>query len=179
MAAGDITDTLLQLSDFSAIREIGTNINEARLLPYIREAQHIDMQNFLGEELYYAFLIDQTDTTDFGTAKYQNLWDGATYTPGSNTVYCHGLKLMLLYLSYSRFLKNHDLNVTSYGVRILSDGGLSEKDQRTQVMTKSREAYSTGLVYQKECARFIDDNSGDFPLYSPNPKVMSFKMIKV
>ncbi|KKM71788.1 hypothetical protein LCGC14_1427130 [marine sediment metagenome] len=64
MAAADITDTLLAATDFVAIREVSTNINDARILPYVREAQRIDMLNFLGEDLYYDFLVDQTAKTD-------------------------------------------------------------------------------------------------------------------
>ncbi|KKK94577.1 hypothetical protein LCGC14_2681460, partial [marine sediment metagenome] len=64
-----ITDTLLAASDFSEIREIGSNINDARILPYVREAQRIDMLNFLGEDLYYDFLVDQTAKT-WTTSKY-------------------------------------------------------------------------------------------------------------
>lgn len=180
MAADNITDTLLAASDFSVIREISTNINDARILPYVREAQHNDMLNFLGKDLYYAFLIDQVANV-WATTKYQELWDGATYTSGSNTVYNYGMKLMLLYFSYSRFLKNQDIQVTSYGVRILSDGDLSEREAKEQIRTKSREAYSTGLIYQKQCRGFIDDNPSAFALFAsePNIKEMSVKMFKV
>ncbi|KKM71787.1 hypothetical protein LCGC14_1427120 [marine sediment metagenome] len=89
------------------------------------------------------------------------------------------MELMLLYFSYARFLKNQDIVVTSYGVRVLKDGELSEKETRAQIRTKSREAYSTGLIYQKQCDGFIKANTSAFPLYSPDPKQMSFKMIKV
>ena len=175
-----ITDTLLAASDFSTIREIGSNINDARILPYVREAQRIDMLNFLGEDLYYSFLIDQTAKI-WDTTKYGSLWNGATYSNGTNTVYNYGMKLMLLYFSYSRFLKNQDIVVTSYGVRVIQDGDFSEKESRAQIMTKSREAYSTGLIYQNQCKAFIKANASDFPLYSPEAKQKetSFKMIKV
>lgn len=183
MAAANITDTLLAKADFAEIREIGSNINDARILNYVRESQHTDLLNFLGDALYYNFITDQTDGTlnDFNTAKYQDLWDGALYSDGTNTVYNYGLKLMLLYFSYSRFLKNQTLVVTSYGVRVLQDGDLSEQEVRTQIMTKSREAYSTGLIYQKQCRAFIRANPSDFTLFSsePNIKEKSFNMIKV
>ena len=47
-----ITDTLLAKSDFSDIKEFSTNVNDARILPYVREAQRIDITKFLGEALY-------------------------------------------------------------------------------------------------------------------------------
>ena len=176
-----ITDTLLAKSDFSDIKEFSINVNDARILPYIREAQRIDITKFLGEALYYAFLNDHTTGT-WGTAKYQELYDGNTYRAGGETVYCHGLKLVLLHFSLARFYKNQDINITSYGIRVLSDGDMSERELLTQIRTKSREAISIAIGYQNECDRFIRKNIGDFPLYrkaASEAKVMSLKMIKV
>ena len=175
-----ITDTLLSRSDFSDIKEVSTNLNDARMLPYVREAQRIDLTKFFGEALYYAFMNDQTSGV-WVTTRYQELFDGKTYTDGGNTVYCHGLKLVLLYFSLSRFYRNQDLNITSYGIRVMSDGDLSDRELLTQIRTKSREAVSIAIVYQNECDRFIRFNISDFPLYSVSgkePKVMSLKMLK-
>ena len=176
-----VTDTLLALTDFQDIKEMSVNINDARILPYVREAQRIDLVKFLGRALYYDWITDQTDTTDFASDNYQELYDGATYSDGSNTVYCHGLKLTLLYFSYARFLKDQDINITSYGNRILSDGDLSEREQMAQIRTHERKAISKAIYYQDECRAFISANSGDFPLFSSadGPKKMSFQMIKV
>ena len=176
-----VTDTLLALTDFQNIKELSVNINDARILPYIREAQRFDLVKFLGRALYYDWMNDRTDVTTWTTAKYGSLWTGATYSDGSNTVYCHGLKLTLLYYSYARFLKDQDLNVTSYGNKILSDGDLSEREQMAQIRTHERKAISKAIYYQEECRAFISANSGDFPLMSSSdgPKKMSFQMIKV
>ena len=175
-----VTDTLLALTDFQNIKELSVNINDARILPYVREAQRIDIVKFLGRALYYDWMNDQTAGTWVAT-NYQELFDGDTYSDGSNTVFCHGLKLTLLYYSYARFLKDQDLNVTSYGNKILSDGDLSEREQMAQIRTHERKAIGKAIYYQEECRAFISANSGDFPLMSSSdgPKKMSFQMIKV
>lgn len=175
-----ITDTLLALTDFQNIKELSVNINDARILPYVREAQRIDLVKFMGRALYFDWMVDQTAGV-WAADNYQELFDGASYNDGSNTVQCHGLKLTLLYFSLARFLKNQDINITSYGVRILNDGDLSEREQMAQIRTKAGEALSIAVWYQSECRAFISANSGDFPLFSSadRPKEMSFKMIKV
>ena len=179
--AATITDTLLALSDFQTIKEVSVNLNDARILPYVREAQRIDLVKFLGRPLYYDWMNDRTDVTTWATAKYGTLWTGATYTSGSDTVYCHGLKLALTYFSYARFIKDNDINITAYGVRVLNDGDLSEREQMSQIRTKAGEATSKAIWYQSECEAYIRDNESSFPLFSTGegPKEMSFKMIKV
>ena len=176
-----ITDTLIALSDFADIKEVSTNINDARILPYVREAQRIDITKFLGEALYYQFLNDHT-TGEWTLTNFANLYNGATYESGGETVYCHGLKLVLLHFSLARFYKNQDITITSYGIRVLSEGDLSERELLTQIRTKSREAISIAIVYQNECDRFIRKNISEFALYrksASEAKVMSFKMFKV
>lgn len=179
-----LTDTLLALTDFQDIKEVSVNLNDARILPYVREAQRIELVKFLGEAQYYA-LLDQWDSgdSDFdGDTDMQALWDGASYTYSGQTVHCHGLKLVLLYYSLARFMKQQDINITSYGVRILNDGDLSEREQMSQIRTKAGELMSIAFIYQDECRRYLDANVADFTLWgttSSTPKQMSFKMIKV
>ena len=175
-----VTDTLLALTDFQDIKEMSVNINDARILPYVREAQRIDIVKFLGRALYFDWMEDQTGGT-WVADNYQELFDGASYSDGSNTVQCHGLKLTLLYYSYARFIKDQDINITSYGNRILSDSDLSEREQMAQIRTHERKAISKAIYYQDECRAFISANSGDFPLMSSadGTKKMSFQMIKV
>ena len=69
-----ITDTLLTRSDFSDIKEVSTNLNDARMLPYVREAQRIDLTKFFGEALEFLslfYFISHTANKKYPKAQHQ------------------------------------------------------------------------------------------------------------
>ena len=166
-----IEEALLTQADFEGYRDISSNIDfETRLKPWILEAQKQELRNFLGPKLYLA-LIEDWNGTAFTETRFIDLWEGKDEA-GQYRYY--GLKPVLIYFSYARFLKNQSQVVTRYGVKSLSREE-SENYSPVGTRTKQGESENMALSLQAEAELFINDNKDDYPEFSftkgqPNSK---------
>lgn len=159
---------LIQKIDFEDYRDISANIGDERLTPWILEAQGIEMQNFLGPELYLEMVSDWDDVNKvFTTQKFKDLWEGVDVA-GKYRFY--GLKPSIIYFAYARFLKNQDVVVTRYGVKNLVREE-SEKNPDTSTSIKYKAAEQMAIQFQDRAAVYLQDNETDFaswPYYTTN-----------
>ena len=159
---------LIQKSDFTDYRDISANVGDERIVPFVLEAQTIELQNFLGPELYLELITDWDDINKvFQTQKFIDLWEGVDVT-GKYRFY--GLKPALIYFCYARFLKNQNVVVTRYGVRnLVRDESEINSDESTR--TKQGAAEQMAIQFQDRAAVYIEDNIDDFkswPRYGKN-----------
>jgi len=167
-----IEEALLTQADYEGYRDISSNIDfETRLKPWILEAQKQELRGFLGQELYLALINDYTPGSGFTEQRFIDLWEGKDEA-GKYRYY--GLKPVLIYFSYARFLKNQSQVVTRYGVKSLTRDE-SENYSPIGTRTKQGEAENMALSLQAEAEKFINDNKDDYPEYSfqrsqPNSK---------
>src|SRR5690554_260257 len=108
---------LITISDIQAFKPISNNIDVSKKLnTFIREAQEFDLRPILGDEFYLAIVADFEASPSLVT--YSDLFNGVTYTYGSNTYQHDGLKSVLVYYAYSRYLNDVQINQTAFGAVI-------------------------------------------------------------
>lgn len=153
---------LLTLSDIQAYRAISGNINASeRLLPYVDEAQQVDLEPFLGEAFYYDLISHTTQQ------KYVDLMNGKVYTYGNNSVKFAGLKPLLAYWSYARFIEGQQLNATSFGF-VTKKTEYSEPVTQKTIDKVAANARQVAAKYQSGAIMYLDSNTNLYPLWRLN-----------
>lgn len=107
-------------------RPVSRNIDDARLLVCIDEAEQIDVKPTIGDEL----LLQLLDEQNF--VKFNDLLNGCQFSKRTHK----GLKAVIAYYAYARLIRIADTNVTRYGVVSKDDDystRISENERRTAV----------------------------------------------
>jgi hypothetical protein len=154
---------LITLADIQALKPISVNINETKALkPFILEAQEFDLKPFLGDAFYIALMTDFDASPSLST--YSDLFNGSTYTYNGETYQHEGIKNMLIYYAYARYINNAQTNVTPYGVvnKLTQD---SEKVSEKTLARLVGQAVSGAKVYEQRVKEFLIRNLTSYPLY--------------
>jgi len=169
-------------SDLADFRDISSNIADAKIEIYIREAQSVEIRNFLGDETYTLMQSDYSGGT-FPTQKWLDLWEGVDYTRDDGaTVRFNGLGTACVYWSYARFLIGQQTNVSRFGVQSLQDD-ISEDIPAGAVRTRVNEARGMAIKYQKDAENYLTELKSTYSeWYSeshPSSPSSSFGMFKL
>lgn len=158
---------ILKPDDLRKCRPIAENINDnARLVPYISEAETLRLQDVLGASLY-SFLDPQEDNDNYTfepdhgdpvTITEEELkiiyWGGYWKDNCGNGQYCPGLKPATAYLAYARFLMNNPLNPTAFGV-VYKNGEFSTGADTKETARAASEAEKIGEAYLMKCVLYL------------------------
>lgn len=129
---------LIGISDIQNLKPISTNVDITKKLNFcIEEAQKYDVMPFLGDSLYIELESDfNAGSPQFSQQKYSKLFNGSDYTYGGRTFRNGGIKSMLVYYAYSRYVSNSNVNHSAFGlVEKISDHstGVSKETLARQV----------------------------------------------
>lgn len=152
--------TILDIKDFKPLS--GNTDTSKKVDPFILEAQEFELRPILGDEFYLDLLDDFNASPSL--TKYNDLFNGSRYTCGTIQYENPGLKSVLVYYSYARYLNNSNTNSTPFGMveKLNSDSkSLSEKALSRLVS----QAVSGAKAYEFRVVDFLRRNSEDFPLY--------------
>lgn len=155
--------TLITLSDIQAVKPISANVEvTTKITPNILEAQELDLRTVLGEELYIDLLQDFAASPSL--VHYADLFNGATYVYNTRTYQFQGVKMVLIYFFYARYLTNVQQTSTPYG-EVNKTNQFSTYSDAKVLAAKIAQAKSAALVYQDRVIEFIVRHRSDYPLY--------------
>lgn len=171
---------LVSLSDFGDFKQITSNLNAGiKLNPAIREAQEFDLRPLMGTEFYLA-LCDDFEASP-SLSEYEDLFNGSRYTRGDVLCEHNGIKAVLIYYAYARYLATSMVNSTPFGLvqktNVNESTAVSEKTLSRLV----QQARSGAESYWSRVNKFLLDNITDYPLYRcpKKPKSGGIRMISV
>jgi len=98
---------LITRNDIAQYRQISTTWNDAKLNELILDAQMLDVAPLLGEKLYNKLVATPAD--------YTELLDGGSYTVDGTDYNSYGLKAVIAYYTYARFVMLGDATATPFG----------------------------------------------------------------
>lgn len=108
---------LITINDIIELKPMSVNIDVTKKLNFcISEAQKYDVMPFLGDTLYLLMEADFTEPNTFATAKYEQLFNGSDYQYSNRTFRHEGIKAMLIYYAYARYVQNSNVNHTAFGL---------------------------------------------------------------
>lgn len=175
---------LINKTDFAPYRNITVNIDDQkRLEPFILEAQRIDLSNLLGKRLYFdmikfitslnAGITAQTEQPPYQPTTdefwFQKLLNGCSYIytwpdQSVTTKIYAGLKPVLVYLSYARFVRADNVRSTQSGfVKKTTDFSTQISDKEIQTIASRAESDANAFFSGTE--DFMADNADYFRKY--------------
>lgn len=171
---------LITLTDIKELKPISANLNaEKKLNTFINEAQDFDLRPIIGDEFYLDLEADVLASPSL--TKYADLWNGSTYTYGSDTYKNYGLKYVLICYAYARYLKATNTNQTAFGA-VQKVNPNSEPISEKALTRLIGNAVSSAKEYEETVRKFLNLNSEDYPLYTcfnDNKKRRSFRITGV
>ena len=157
-------DNLITLEDIQNYKPLSSNTNaDKKVNPFIQEAQEFELRPFMSDE-FYAELVTQFKAGPL-TGVYADLFNGSTWTNGGKTYTNPGIKPMLVYYAYSRYLNRSNTDSTAYGmVNKTNPDSTPLTDKRLASLVSQAE--SGAKAYENRVRMFLDCNSRDYPLYT-------------
>lgn len=158
-----ITDTLITPAQIKAYRPTA-DLDDARVTPFILEAQQNDLRPVLNDVLYYDLMKKFTESADVMYTNYQNLINGVDYDYNGSTIHFSGIKPMLAYYTLARFIVNNPVNITRFGV-VQKVNPQSEPLSAGVINSVVNDLRSTAMNYQNELVKFLETKSSVYTLY--------------
>ena len=160
---------LITRDNIREFRPLPKSMEPARILPYIQEAQQLELKRLLGDAFYLDFMTNY-DNASVTYDKYRDLLNGKTYSYGGNTIEHPGLTGFLAYHTLAKFINNNQVNATSFGVVVKEWEGSKPVESASirQVVTELR---SNALALQADIEKFLSANASTYPLWAPTGPV--------
>lgn len=170
---------LITITDIQAFKPLSNNIDATKKLNnFITEAQEFDLRDTIGEQLYLE-LIFQNDTSF--TVANQELMDGKVYVYNGTIYQFDGIKAVLSYYAYSRYLNNSNNNQTAFGTVVKTNPDSEPVSEKT-ISRLVSQAISGAKVYEKRLLDFLNRNSELYPLFEcakDNKKISGIRITPI
>lgn len=156
----------LTINDYLPYKAISLNTNTSKKLdPYSNEAMIIDLKNELGNAFFNDLVKDYQSSPSF--AKYSELYNGSTWIKNGIEYTHKGLKVVLVYWGYARYIRDSNNESTAFGQRVKSNE-FSEPISEATLSRLIEQAKSAGYSFMSDVIRFMEDNKKDYPLWKNN-----------
>ena len=159
-------DNLITITDIQEFKPISKNTDtDKKLNPFILEAQEFELRPFLSDQFYMELLNQFKASPQFPNSAYDDLFNGSTWTSGTQTYQNPGLKVVLVYYAYAKYLNRANTNSTAFGM-------VAKNNPDSTPLTDKRlanlvyQAESGAKAYENRVKFFLDCNSNDYPLYN-------------
>ena len=147
-------------SNIRNVRPIAENvIDEIRIKPYLSEVENLFLIPNLGAALYKeiddylkTLIVGEEDPEPTHNADFDLLMTGGFYD--SNTKHFTGLNDALGHLTYSRFVRNQNVNATAFGI-VQKQGQFSEPVDDKTIVRIAKDAENVGQEYLKQCICYL------------------------
>jgi hypothetical protein len=157
-------ETILITQDDIKVYRPTAELDQERIVPYIREAQILDLKPVLNDVFYYDFVKRFNDSEDAKYAVYQSLLNGKEYTYSGDTYFFDGLKPMLCYYALARFVSGNPINITRAGI-VVKTNQQSQPADASVIRAAVNELRSSAMFYQNDVVKFLERNPTDYPLW--------------
>lgn len=157
-------NNLITITDIQEFKPLSKNTDtDKKVNPFILEAQEFSIRPFLSDEFYEELITQIKSGTP--SAEYDDLFNGSKWVSGSKTYTNPGLKVVLVYYAYSRYLNRANTNSTAFGmVEKNNPDSTPITDKRLGSLISQAE--SGAQAYENRVKEFLDCNSKDYPLYT-------------
>lgn len=157
---------LIDINDIVELKPMSLNTDVSKKLNFcIEEAQKYDVSPFLGDTLYILLETDFTNSPSLGQNIYADLFNGCDYTFSQRTFRHGGVKAMLVYYAYARYVQNSNVNPSAFGiVDKINDhsNGVSKEALARQIDG----AISLAEAEKSKVDQFLRYNISDYPTYA-------------
>lgn len=149
---------LINRTDIALFRQISNTVLDNVLNMHITDAQFVDVQKLLGMD-FYNDIVRNPATTENAA-----LLDGGDYTFQSITYTNVGLKAVIVFYAYGRYVLEGSQTDTPFGHVIKTSENSIPVDileRKTKYKTNQQIAFN----YWENVIQFLDRNATDYPLW--------------
>jgi len=152
--------TILDIQDYKPLSK--NTDTEKKVDPFIFEAQEFDLRPFMGDEFYLKLVSEfQAPWTD---PNFENLYKGNVWIKNGKTYENPGLRSVLVYFSYARYINKANTNSTAFGMVGKTNPDSTPITDRT-IDRLVAQAMNGAKAYLNRVEYFIKCNSELFPEY--------------
>lgn len=146
---------LITRADIALYRQISKTPNDDKLNEMILDAQLLDLQPLLGEKLYNKILKTPEDYTD--------LLNGGNYQFQDTEYTNNGLKMVLVYYTYARYIMFSSVTDTPFSVveKLNPDSRPVDASNKKTIYSMNRDA--ANQIWQNVRTYLIRTGNTDFP----------------
>lgn len=153
---------LVSKADIKAVRDFSANVTDAKVNPYILDAQNLDIKPAIGDGLLILLLDDLDELTP--TAIYDRIYNAYDYTVGT-TKYRHvGLKKVACLYAYARLLEGGEFSLTQFG-GVVKNSQYSDPVDKASLNRAIQSAREAAYSYLQEVKHYIESNISNYPEY--------------
>lgn len=138
--------------------KIGTGVSDDQFNKYCREAQEIDFKKLVRDAFYFDILKNAAE------ADYLKILDPHEYMIDDNTYYHSGIKTVIAYFAYSRYMMLGPMESTTHGIVVKKTPHSEPADRNSR-----KDAYymlrDNAVAVWTEVERYIKENLDTFDLY--------------
>lgn len=164
---------LINQATFLDYEDLSSNIEEKRLLVFVKKAQELDLRVFMGIAFYTDFIKYFSNDPITGAlvidpsipTKYSQLWDGATYVDKSgHTVGYSGMIPAIVYWTFARFIEADAVRYTSTGP-VYKQHESADALKISETMKLVQQQRSVANAHCNDIELFLYNNWNDFTLW--------------
>lgn len=168
---------LITASDIKERKGLSNNINLAKELdPHIEEAQEFDLRSWIGES-FYLDIMDKFENNPTDPV-FLELFDGVKYTYDGNEYEHQGIKGVLVYLAYARYIGAANAQSTPTGF-VQKNNQYSDPISSSQITRMIKQNESGANTFQRRVEDFLNRNSSSYPLWNVCKKGSRKKSIRI
>jgi len=150
---------LITKDDFAPYAELSINLKEEKkLLQHINNAQELDLRPLLGDQMYYDMLKKS------GDHNYAELLNGKEYEDNGVSIQFQGLKPVIVYFAYARYLLVANVQATATGFTQKLNDMSQPIDSRTRT-AMIQDAQSIANSYFQRVLTYLNKNKNLFPFW--------------
>lgn len=160
--------TLWSKAEQQAIKPVSANKIDLVFDNLSTEVQLVDLRKLISNE-FYNDLINNSDN-------YADLLDGTTYEYNDVTYTVNGLKKVLAYSFYIRYIAESNVSDTFSGM-VHKDFDESVRVGQGTIKNLQDEARAVAMNYWKECKDLMEQNISDYPYWNCKKKTSKINVL--
>jgi len=159
-------NNLITILDIQEFKPISKNTDtQKKLDPFIQEAQEFDLRPFMGDEFYLKLIAEfKTLPIPFPDTNYSDLFNGSIWTKNGRTYENPGIKAVIVYYSYARYINKANTNSTAFGMVGKNNPDSTPITDKT-INRLVAQAMNGAKAYLNRVEYFIQCNKDLFPEY--------------
>lgn len=161
---------LVTIADLQQYKHIADSVKNQTVWPqFVNEAQQLDVKIWLGDGLLNELVTQATPVPNTLSALNNTLLEGGSYTYQTRTYLFQGLKAVIIYYAFARYISRAPYNFTQAGITVKeSDFSTPASDKAVQRM--STEAMLTAASLKEEVLLYLRRNASSYPLFTCSSK---------
>lgn len=147
---------LINKTDISVFRQVSKSVADAKINPFIADAQTLDLLPLLGEKLYFDLLANPTN--------YIDLINPKIYTFDNQNIESPGIKIILCHFAYARYIMHGSQTDTPFGMveKSYQDGNNVSRIDKKEIYKQTQQ---TATQYWSQVKSYLIRNEILYPLW--------------